>query len=88
MEVSTDDGKTWGEAELDEPVLSKALTAFRFPWKWDGAETVIQSRCTDETGYLQPTRAELIAVRGLNSNYHYNGIKAWKVNADGGVASV
>jgi len=88
VEVSTDDGKTWGEAELDEPVLSKALTAFRFPWKWDGAETVIQSRCTDETGYLQPTRAELIAVRGLNSNYHYNGIKAWKVNADGGVASV
>ncbi len=88
VEVSTDDGKTWTAAELDEPVLDKALTAFRFPWTWSGAETVIQSRCTDETGYLQPTREELIAVRGLNSGYHYNGIKRWKVGADGEVEVV
>ena len=74
--------------QLDEPVLDKALTAFRFPWTWDGSETVIQSRCTDETGYLQPTREELIAVRGLNSTYHYNGIKRWKVRAGGEVEVV
>ncbi len=88
VEVSSDAGKTWSEAELQEPVLDKALTAFRFAWNWNGAETMIQSRCTDETGYLQPTREELIAVRGLNSGYHYNAVKRWKVGADGEVVSV
>ena len=88
VEVSVDGGKSWKDAELQEPVLSKALTAFRFPWRWEGGEAVIQSRCTDETGYLQPTREELIAVRGMNSGYHYNGVKQWKVKADGGVVNV
>ncbi len=88
VEVSVDGGKTWGKAELQEPVLDKALTAFRFPWKWDGQETVIQSRCVDETGYLQPTREELVAARGLFSGYHYNAIKPWKVMANGDVTHV
>jgi len=88
VEVSTDAGNTWSDAELQEPVLDKALTEFRLAWNWNGGETVIQSRCTDETGYLQPTREELIAVRGLNSGYHYNAIKRWKVGADGEVVSV
>ena len=79
VEMSTDAGETWSDAELQEPVLDKALTGFRFAWNWNEAETTIQSRCTDETGYLQPTREELIAVRGLNSGYHYNGIKRWKI---------
>src|SRR5690606_20604918 len=50
-EVSTDGGQTWEEARLDDPVLPKAQTRFRFPWRWDGSEAVIVSRCTDETGY-------------------------------------
>ncbi len=29
-----------------------------FHWKWDGKECVIMSRCTDELGTVQPTRAE------------------------------
>jgi sulfane dehydrogenase subunit SoxC len=88
VEVSINGGSTWGEAELQTPVLSKAATRFRFPWRWDGQEAVIQSRCTDETGYLQPTRDEIVAVRGLNSGYHYNGIKSWRVRADGTVTHV
>jgi sulfane dehydrogenase subunit SoxC len=40
---------------------------------------------TDETGYVQPSREALVAVRGLNSNYHNNMIQAWKVKADGTV---
>lgn len=87
VEVSVDNGKTWAEAELQEPVLPKALTAFRFPWRWNGEETVIQCRCTDETGYLQPTREELIAVRGLYSGYHYNGLRPWRIRATGEVQS-
>ncbi|MFN7921375.1 MAG: sulfite dehydrogenase [Bryobacteraceae bacterium] len=85
VEVSTDGGATWQPAQLQEPVLSKAFTRFRFPWKWDGKETVLVSRCSDETGYLQPTREELVAARGMNSNYHCNVMKPWKVAADGSV---
>jgi sulfane dehydrogenase subunit SoxC len=85
-EVSTDGGKSWQDAQLNEPILPKAVTRFRFPWRWDGKETSLQSRCTDETGYLQPTREELLAVRGLNATDHYNGIKAWFVHKDGKVS--
>ena len=50
------------------------------------SDALIASRAIDETGYVQPTREALIAVRGTNSNYHYNGIKFWNVRADGTVA--
>ncbi len=85
VEVSTDGGKTWSEAQLQEPVLSQALTRFRFVWHWDGKDAVLQSRCTDETGYLQPTRDEIIAVRGIYAGYHYNAIRSWFVRQDGSV---
>lgn len=88
VEVSVDGGRMWQTARLDEPVLSKCYTRFRFPWTWDGRETIIQSRCTDETGYRQPTREALIKVRGVHSSYHYNGIQSWKIAADGSVRNV
>ena len=68
VEVSTDGGKTWRDARLQEPVLPLAHTRFRLDWRWDGREAVLQSRCTDESGYVQPTLAELVKVRGLNSD--------------------
>ncbi len=55
VEVSTDDGRTWKDAQLQTPVYRKAWTRFRLDWNWDGAETVIMSRCTDESGAIQPT---------------------------------
>jgi sulfane dehydrogenase subunit SoxC len=92
VQVSTDSGKTWGTAKLEEPILSKSLTLFRFPWNWRGQETVLQSRCTDETGYVQPTREALVKVRGLNgtfgSFYHYNAIQSWRVASDGSIHNV
>src|SRR5881396_2687290 len=36
VDVSTDAGKTWAAAELQEPVLPKCHTRFRLPWNWDG----------------------------------------------------
>jgi len=87
VEVSTDDGRTWRDASLQEPRLRMAFTRFYFPWNWDGKEAVLQSRSIDETGYVQPTKEALVAVRGLNSQYHYNGIKVWKVLADGSVSN-
>src|SRR5216683_4519798 len=87
VDVSVDDGKSWQEAQLQEPVLTRALTRFRLPWRWDGKPVVIQSRATDETDYVQPTLAELIAVRGDNSFYHNNAIWPWRIAADGEVSN-
>ena len=81
--MTADGGKTWAEAALQEPVLSKAFTRFRLPWKWDGGPAVLQSRAWDEAGNVQPTRAEVIARRGQTKtpvtntaafpSQHYNG---------------
>jgi len=87
VEISADGGGTWRDAVLQEPRLSMAFTRFTLPWTWDGKEAVLQSRCTDESGYVQPTKDALVAVRGLNSQYHYNGIKAWKVMTNGSVTN-
>ncbi len=88
VEVSTDGGQTWRLARLQDPVLPIAHTRFRMDWNWDGNDAVLQSRCLDETGYTQPTHAELVGVRGVNSNYHNNAIQSWKVLADGSVQNV
>jgi sulfane dehydrogenase subunit SoxC len=83
VDITTDGGKTWVKAKLEEPRLPIALTRFRLPWRFEGRETAIASRAVDETGYVQPTREALVAVRGVNSGYHYNGIKFWSVRANG-----
>ncbi|OFW05204.1 MAG: sulfite dehydrogenase [Acidobacteria bacterium RIFCSPLOWO2_02_FULL_68_18] len=88
VEITTDGGKTWTNAKLQEPRLPIAFTRFRLPWRFDGREAVIASRATDETGYLQPSREALVAVRGTNSVYHFNGMKFWRVRADGAVSNV
>jgi sulfane dehydrogenase subunit SoxC len=86
VDVSTDGGATWTAAKLQEPVLSKAHTRFRHMWNWTGGEAAIMSRAVDETGYMQPTRTDLIASRGVSSvGYHYNPITAWQVRSDGAV---
>lgn len=92
VEVSVDGGKTWREAKLHGPILPMCHTRFSIPWEWDGKEAILQSRCTDETGYVQPTIKDLVAQRGTNgplaSIYHLNGIQSWKVAATGEVSNV
>jgi sulfane dehydrogenase subunit SoxC len=85
VEVSVDGGTKWKDAVLQTPVLPVAFTRFRLPWRWDGGEAALQSRCTDESGYIQPSREALVEVRGLKSQYHNNGIMTWRVNPDGAV---
>jgi sulfane dehydrogenase subunit SoxC len=87
VEVSVDDGRSWQDARLQEPVLTRALTRFRLPWQWDGKPAVIQSRAIDETGYVQPTLAELLAVRGENYFYHNNAIWPWRISDNGEVTN-
>jgi len=55
---------------------------------WDGSPALLQSRAMDETGYVQPTYAQLRAVRGTRSIYHNNAIQSWQVAASGDVANV
>ena len=92
VEVSVDGGSSWKEASLQAPVLPISHVRFRYPWHWDGNEAILQSRCTDDSGYVQPTIKQLVDVRGLNgplgSIYHLNGIQSWKVATDGSVSNV
>ena len=88
VEVSTDGGASWTEAQLQDPVLPLAHTRFRLDWRWDGSPVTLVSRCVDETGDRQPTRDALIAARGLRSSYHNNALQAWRIRADGGVENV
>ncbi len=87
VEVSADGGSTWRPATLQKPVFSRCLTRFRAPWTWEGGVAELQSRATDETGEVQPTRAALIAAVGPNATYHFNGIQAWRVAPDGAVTN-
>ena len=88
VDVSFDGGVSWHSAQLQEPVLSKALTRFTIPWRWDGQPALLESRAVDETGYVQPTIAELRKVRGTNPIYHNNSIQTWQVKSDGSVFDV
>ena len=85
VDISADGGKTWKLARLDDPVLPKCHTRFRYAWNWKGQSAVLMSRATDETGYVQPTLDVLMAARGPSTQYHYNNIRAWRVAADGTV---
>ncbi len=67
-------------------MLPKCLTRFRLPWTWDGGPAALQSRATDETGAVQPTRASLLAERGPNFMYHYNAINTWRIAPGGETA--
>ncbi len=86
VEVSVDDGGTWRDAALDGPVLPLAHVRFRLPWKWDGGAATLMSRAVDDTGYVQPTVAQLLAARGASSpSYHLNPIVGWVVAPDGAI---
>jgi sulfane dehydrogenase subunit SoxC len=90
VEVSTDGGQKWQDAELRSPAYRMAHARFALPWKWDGQECVLMSRCIDELGTVQPTRDEAgkyfgdppgrPRVRGND-----NTVQPWKVASDGSV---
>src|SRR5213592_4743003 len=86
VDVSTDGGRRWAPAELQQPVLAKCHTRFRYLWNWDGREATLSSRAVDETGYVQPTLEQLRKARGLGTYYHFNHIRAWRVRRDGAVS--
>ena len=93
VEVSTDGGQTWKEAQLRGTPHPMAHTRFGMDWKWDGQECVIQSRCIDELGQVQPSQAELAKFFNVPPDYYHthgtqgtdNRIQPWRVASDGTV---
>ena len=71
VEVTVDNGRSWQDANLQEPIFSKAWTRFRLPWTWNGAETVIASRCTNEFGEIQSTILGLAKLWGDDVTPHF-----------------
>jgi sulfane dehydrogenase subunit SoxC len=88
VDVTVDGGRNWRVARLEQPVMSKCLTRFNIDWVWDGKPAIVQSRASDDSGYVQPTYRQLRAVRGSRSIYHNNAIQSWLVQESGEVKNV
>ena len=94
VEVTVNGGKTWKDAVIQGPVNSKAHTRFVYPWTWNGEETIIAARCTDERGSTQPTTAEAARMRGIDVEtlktkaiQRNNIAQPWKIERDGRVTN-
>ena len=91
VEVSTDGGRRWMDAEIQGTAHRMAHTRFRFQWNWDGNETELLSRCTDELGQVQPTRAQVAQFFNVPADPSYrvpgqdNSIQPWRIASDGSV---
>ena len=86
VDVTVDGGKTWVEARLEDPVLDKCLTRFRYTWNWAGGPAKIASRAVDSTGYVQPAVADIAKARALAGFVqHHNGVFPWSVSQSGEV---
>jgi sulfane dehydrogenase subunit SoxC len=94
VEVTTDGGRTWKEAQLQEPILPRAHTRFRLLWTWNGEETVIESRCTDEGGRTQKRLVDIRKQLGDDPDNwrssdspgeRFSGTQPWKILRDGSV---
>jgi len=88
VDVTVDGGKNWVQARMSGPSLPKSMHRFYYEFDWDGTPLLVQSRAHDSTGYVQPTKDALRAVRGENSIYHNNGIQTWHVNESGEAENV
>ncbi|KTG11565.1 molybdopterin-binding oxidoreductase [Haloprofundus marisrubri] len=54
VEISTDGGQSWAEADLFGPEYSGAWRLFRYDWRAEPGQHVLLSRATDERGRRQP----------------------------------
>jgi DMSO/TMAO reductase YedYZ molybdopterin-dependent catalytic subunit len=54
VEVSTDAGASFADADLDEPLGEAAWRGWRFEWEAQPGEHVLCSRATDAAGNIQP----------------------------------
>ena len=96
VEISTDGGHTWKDAEIQSAIYRMAHTRFGMDWNWNGEECVLMSRCTDELGQVQPTVTQFARfwnkpVKVVLTPFpggmggHHNYILPWKVDRNGKV---
>ena len=91
VEVSTDGGRKWNRAEFKGTPQRMAFTRFGYGWNWDGNETEILSRCTDEIGQVQPTREQVAKYWNVPFERNYrvpgldNSVMPWRIARDGSV---
>jgi sulfane dehydrogenase subunit SoxC len=91
VEVSTDGGRRWNNAEIKGTAHRMAHTRFGYQWNWDGKETELMSRCTDELGQVQPSRAQVARFWNvpLDPSYRVPGLdntmQPWRIASDGSV---
>ena len=88
VDVTLDGGKNWHQARMDGLSFDKSMHRFYFDFDWDGRPLLLQSRAHDSTGYVQPTKDALRAIRGPDSIYHNNGIQTWHVDERGEAENV
>jgi len=88
VEISTDGGGSWEDAELQQPILDQSLTRFRKAWNWNGESNTVMSRATDSMNESQILHSALLAAKGGNHYYHYNAIVAWRIGTDGRIQNV
>lgn len=93
VEVSTDGGQRWNTAAIMGTPQRMAHARFTHQWNWDGNETEILSRCTDEIGQVQPSRAQVAKYWNspLDSSFRVPGldntIQPWRIGRDGSVSN-
>ena len=93
VEVSTDGGRTWNRAEFKGTPQRMAHTRFGYQWNWDGNETEILSRATDEIGQVQPTREQVAKYWNVPFERNYrvpgldNSVMPWRIAKDGSVTN-
>ena len=82
VEVSTDGGATWQEADISERAGRYAWVRFSHRWEATPGETVLMARATDERRLRQP------AVPAWNlRGYQMNGIHVVTVRVIGGTSA-
>lgn len=77
VEVSTDDGATWNDATLEEPVGEWAWRGWNFEWDAKPGKHVLMCRATDSAGNVQPTE-QVWTYYGVGNN----GVARTEVNVE------
>ncbi len=73
IEVSTDNGESWEEAEIVQEAGELSWVRFEYAWEATAGDTTLLSRATDATGDVQPDNVEDIAwnAKGYQMNAVY-----------------
>lgn len=67
VEVSTDDGASWNDAELEDSIGEFAWRGWRHTWQATPGHHVLCTRATDSAGNVQPTD-HLVTFFGVANN--------------------